>query len=348
VSDEDSRTPVHASDRRSIILLGLYYAVVFAAGWLIWLRFPEMRGSFGLPAAGGDPSLTSAFDTGAPAAISQTGFGVIALTLGGVLITIMPVAWSYIVIKRRADYNQSIVHTLIILPITIAGIVLIVQNSIPLAFSLAGIVAGVRFRTTLKDVKDGVYVFLAIGVGLACGVQAIGVALGVSLVFNAVNILLWSIDFGNIYADQGSRTGALQLGDVLAGPGSARTAVRIGDKRLLQTLSPIDLREVAEKVARLEQHIASENVPDVDRKSYSLLIVHSAKPGEAQKWLEAALGQHAARWRLAEISPGNAGISILQYLVRLREGVYSGDFLQLVRREAGECIDAAEMRALTS
>ncbi|NND02241.1 MAG: DUF4956 domain-containing protein, partial [Acidimicrobiia bacterium] len=302
-------------DRRSLALIALYYAALFALLWLAWTRFPEWRVYVGMPETIADPSLTEPFDQGA---IRQVGLGVLVTTLVGVLVTILPVAWSYIVIKRRADYDQSIVHTLIILPITIAGIVLIVQNSLALAFSLAGIVAGVRFRTTLKDVKDGVYVFLAIGVGLACGVQAIGVALAVSFVFNVVNILLWRVDFGNIYADQGSRTGALQLGDVLAGPGSARTAVRIGDKRLLQALSPIDLREVAEKVARLEQHIASENVPDVDRKSYSLLIVHSESPGEAQKWLEAALQQHAARWRLAEISPGNAGVSILQYLVRLR------------------------------
>jgi len=333
-------------DRRTLFYIGLYYIAVFAIAALVWTRFPEMRALFGSPEFSGDGTVTGALD-GNQVTVGQVGLTALIISLTGVLVAIIPVAWSYIVIKRRGDYDQSIVHTLIILPITIAGIVLIVQNSLALAFSLAGIVAGVRFRTTLRDVKDGVYVFLAIGVGLACGVQAIGVALIVSFVFNVVNILLWSTDFGNIYADQGTRTGSLELGDVLAGPGSARTAVKIGDKRLLQALSPVDLREVAEKVARLEQHIQSEVATPRDRKAYSLLIVHSPAPGEAQKWIEAALAQHSVRWRLAEIGPGSSGVSILQYLIRLREGVYSGDFLQLVRDEAGDSIAAAEVRALT-
>ncbi len=341
-----SPAPTSANgDRRTLFYIGLYYVAVFAVAALIWTRFPELRALFGSPDLSGD-RFTEALD-GGTVTIGQVGLTALVVSMAGVLVTIVPVAWSYIVIKRRGDYDQSIVHTLIILPITIAGIVLIVQNSLALAFSLAGIVAGVRFRTTLRDVKDGVYVFLAIGVGLACGVQAIGVALIVSFVFNVVNILLWSTDFGNIYTDQGSRTGSLELGDVLAGPGSARTAVKIGDKRLLQALSPVDLREVAEKVARLEQHIASEVGTQRDRKAYSLLIVHSPTPGEAQKWIEAALGEHSVRWRLAEIGPGGSGVSILQYLIRLREGVYSGDFLQLVRNQAGDSIAAAELRALT-
>jgi hypothetical protein len=59
------------------------------------------------------------------------------------------------------------VQLLIILPLVVAGIVVLVKDSLALAFSLAGIVAAVRFRNTLDDSKDAVYVFLATGVGLA-------------------------------------------------------------------------------------------------------------------------------------------------------------------------------------
>ena len=90
-----------------------------------------------------------------------------------------------------------------------------------LSSSLTGIVAAVRFRTTLKDTKDAVYVFLAIGVGLASGAFYLAVAGILSMVFNAVILYLFWSNFGNIYADQRSRTGAMGLGDVLAGPGSA-------------------------------------------------------------------------------------------------------------------------------
>jgi hypothetical protein len=257
------------------------------------------------------------------------------------------VLWSYIIIKRRGDYNESVVHTLIILPIAVTGIVLIVQNSLALAFSLAGIVAAVRFRTTLKDVKDGVYVFLAIGVGLACGVQALGIAVVVSVFFNIVNLTLWWIDFGNIYADQGARTGALRLGDMLAGPSSARTAVSIGDQRLLAAMSDLDLREVATRLARMERHLEAEATDVKERKAYSVLMVHAKWVGFAQKVVEAQLDKMAFRWRLAEILPGEESSSVLEYLVRLKETYRPGDLLDAIKREGGTHVLAAEIRSLS-
>ena len=101
---------------------------------------------------------------------------------------------------------------MLILPIAVAGMVFIVKYNWALAFALAGIVAAVRFRTTLQDTKDAVYVFLAIGVGLASGAFYLAVAGILSIVFNAVILYLFWSNFGNIYADQRSRTGAHGLG----------------------------------------------------------------------------------------------------------------------------------------
>ena len=121
------------------------------------------------------------------------------MAMVGALIVVIPVAWVYVITKRGLGFDPSVVQTMIILPVAVSGIVLIVQTSIPLAFSLAGIVAAVRFRNTLKDTKDAVYVFLAIGVGLAAGVQAFAVALVMSIVFNLVVLALWQFNIGNIY-----------------------------------------------------------------------------------------------------------------------------------------------------
>jgi polyphosphate kinase len=76
----------------------------------------------------------------------------------------------------------------------VAGIVLIIRDSLALAFSLAGVVAAVRFRNTLKDTKDAVYIFLAVGIGLAAGVQALVVALILSILFNLVVFALWKLE----------------------------------------------------------------------------------------------------------------------------------------------------------
>ena len=75
------------------------------------------------------------------------------------------------------------VETLILPPIVVATVVVIVKNSLILAFSLFGIVAAGRFRNSLKNPADAVYVFAALGVGLASGVSEIGVAGVGSMVF---------------------------------------------------------------------------------------------------------------------------------------------------------------------
>ena len=276
------------------------------------------------------------------------GLAVQGLSLLGALAIMIPVAWTYIIIKRRGGYDQSVVHTLIILPVAVTGIVIIVQTSLALAFSLAGIVAAVRFRTTLEDTKDAVYVFLAIGVGLAAGSQRLGTALLASMVFNIVNLVLWKMKFGNIYVDQLHRTSALGLGDVLAGPGSGETVLSIGDEALLTAMPQSDLQEMVGRVARLERYLDEETDVQTEKKLYSVLLVYTKLAGEAQKVVEGPLNETAVRWRLAEIIPGQDGASILQYLVRLKPGVQPGIMLDTIRKEGGDHVQAAELRSLRS
>jgi hypothetical protein len=270
------------------------------------------------------------------------------LSLLGALAIMIPVAWTFIIIKQRGGYDQSVVHTLIILPVVVTGIVIVVKTSLTLAFSLAGIVAAVRFRTTLEDTKDAVYVFLAIGVGLAAGSQRLGTALLVSMVFNIVNLVLWKLKFGNIYVDQLHRTSALGLGDTLAGPASAKTALSIGDEALLSAMPQSDLQEMVGRVARLERYLDEETDVATEKKLYSVLLIYTKLAGEAQKVVEGPLKDMAVRWRLAEIIPGQDGVSVLQYLIRLKPNVQPGLMLDTIRKEGGDHVQAAELRSLRS
>ena len=85
-----------------------------------------------------------------------------------------------------------------------AGVVVLVKYSVALAFSLAGIVAAVKFRNTLDDSKDAVYVFLATAIGLAAAVQ-LPVAAVISVAFNILILALWLTDFGKMAAFDGAR-----------------------------------------------------------------------------------------------------------------------------------------------
>lgn len=120
----------------------------------------------------------------------------LAFSIVGSFLLMLPVTWICMGARRRKDVSQSFIQTILVLPMVITGIVHIVHNSLALAFSLAGIVAGVRFRHTLKDSAETTYLFTAIGVGVACGINAIEVAAIISIFFNYTVLGLWATEFG--------------------------------------------------------------------------------------------------------------------------------------------------------
>ena len=273
-------------------IVGYYVLLLAALATLLW-AYPWLTQA--ITDAGGESAFTGEITRtfgGVPleepiSVQGWEGLAVQGLSLLGALAIMMPVAWTYIIIKRRGGYDQSVVHTLIILPVAVTGIVIIVQTSLALAFSLAGIVAAVRFRTTLEDMKDAVYVFLAIGVGLAAGSQRLGTALLASMVFNIVNLVLWKMKFGNIYVDQLHRTSALGLGDVLAGPGSSETALSIGDEALLTAMPQSDLREMVGRVARLERYLDEETDVQTEKNSTRSCLSIRNSPARHRRWSRA-------------------------------------------------------------
>jgi len=188
--------------------LAAYYVLLGLAVWALVRLLPTIpqllerfRSTVVLGAAGGKGSLGQAAE--AAATFSQGEWALVTLlSMLTALALVYPVARVYMITKQRSGYDQSVVQTVIILPMTVAGTVILVQNSLALAFALAAIVAAVRFRNTLKDTKDAVYIFLALAVGVAAGVFAPTVAAVMSVVFNMVVLSLWQFNVGNIYADR--------------------------------------------------------------------------------------------------------------------------------------------------
>jgi hypothetical protein len=82
------------------------------------------------------------------------------------------------------------------MPIVVTGIAMIVSNSLALAFALAGIVAAVRFRFTLSQPSHAMYIFVAIGIGLAAGIGALGIATVISMAFVYTTMFIWKLEYG--------------------------------------------------------------------------------------------------------------------------------------------------------
>jgi hypothetical protein len=71
---------------------------------------------------------------------------------------------------HKTRYHQSFAITLTMLPIILTIIILFVGSNVARAFSLAGTLSLIRFRSAPGDPEDIGYIFFDIAAGLACGV----------------------------------------------------------------------------------------------------------------------------------------------------------------------------------
>lgn len=183
-----------------LFLITLYYALAIAL--FAWLAYGVHGLDDYLP-FGGIDDLLSGLDAFEPVRSMgdeprYTPHTMVRLGIAmiGTGLLMIPVSWVYFITTRTKDVSRSFAQTMMVLPIIVAGIAMIVQNSLPLAFSLAGIVAAVRFRLTLGQPADSLYVFSAIGIGLGAGISALGVSAVISVAFVYSHLLLWKLDYG--------------------------------------------------------------------------------------------------------------------------------------------------------
>jgi hypothetical protein len=134
----------------------------------------------------------------------------LAVVLIGVWLLMLPVSWLHRGIYRTSNYDHSLDETTLILPGVVAAIVIVVQHSLALAFALAGIAAGVRFRRALQDTFDAQFILVAIGAGIAAGVGALEVAAVLSVFFCYATLYLCSHGDG-LHSDYKGRQKAARL-----------------------------------------------------------------------------------------------------------------------------------------
>ena len=71
---------------------------------------------------------------------------------------------------QEDEYQSSFAVTLVMLPIILSVIIVFIGSNIARAFSLAGTLSIIRFRSAPGDPKDIGFIFFDIAAGLACGV----------------------------------------------------------------------------------------------------------------------------------------------------------------------------------
>ncbi len=188
-----------------LTLIVVYYGFWVGLTWYLLSRYPALNEYF--PIGGIGYLASSNVDTFEPiyssvdeTVLSPHGPVQLAVASIGAVILTVPVSWAYFITSRAAKIDQSFLQTIMILPVVVTGIAMIVLNSLALAFSLAGIVAAVRFRFSLSQPSDAMYIFAGIGIGLGSGIGALGVSTVISCAFVLATLVIWKLEYGKTLA----------------------------------------------------------------------------------------------------------------------------------------------------
>ena len=99
----------------------------------------------------------------------------LAIVLIGVWLFMLPVSWVHKGIHKMSSHDHSLDETTLVLP---------------------GIVAGVQFRRALRDTNDALFILVAIGTGLAAGVQALEIAAVLTVFFSYATLYVYYLGDG--------------------------------------------------------------------------------------------------------------------------------------------------------
>ena len=102
----------------------------------------------------------------------------------------------YRMVSHRSFYNKSFNITTAILPFFIATIILCLQSNLVITLGTIGALAIIRFRTSVKDPVDMMYLLWSVFIGIICGCQLFEVGVLTSVAVTLVLIALEHLNFG--------------------------------------------------------------------------------------------------------------------------------------------------------
>jgi uncharacterized membrane protein YhiD involved in acid resistance len=109
----------------------------------------------------------------------------------------LAIAWVYQITYKGVSYTQSYDHTLMMMTMVVAIIMLVIGSNIARAFSLVGALSIIRFRNAIKDTRDVGYIFFAMAIGMAVGTRFYMVATIATII---IAFILWGMVNLNMFA----------------------------------------------------------------------------------------------------------------------------------------------------
>ncbi len=330
-----------------LIRVAVYYVVVAVLGTLAWRYLPRTRiiDQESLGSIFGAATETVRVGKNAVAAqpVDQGTLAVsVMISMISAVLVSLPVAWIYALTRAKRGYQQSVVQFLIVLPVVVAGVVVLVKYSLTLAFSLGGIAAAVRFRNSLEDSKDAAYVFLVLSIGIASAVD-VPVALVISVLFNMVIVGLWATDFGRTAAELEGRVADRRLARARQLARTGTFVARIDDE-VLSHMNAEQLDGLAQRaMRRARDHDTGGRIRKQERVE-SKLKLRTRSADTVLPVVEMRLTESTKKWAVSSMSMDAEGVTLIEYTVLPKKSKGPDDILAAVRLASGTDLVDLELR----
>ncbi len=330
-----------------LLRTALYYAILGVLLW--WLKGVSVGG---LPLDDETATLVTGLSKkaakAAPAIMDTNSASLhVFIAMASALLFSIPVAWVYTLTHKKKGWKQGTVQALVILPVVIAGIVVLLKYSLPLAFGMAAIVAAVRFKSSLNDTRDSAFMLCGIGMGLSAGVvpEVAGV---LSFVFSAVVVIMWYVDFGRAPASLEGKLAEATLERALEHASRTGTFVARMDDEVFKSLGPDQLEAIADRAWRRRKRNAPDLADDdraVTHEDYSLLLrIRTGSPDKLRDVVEPEFASLFKRWRFGDVVHEDDGLHTVEYAVELGSTVTPGVVSDTLRAVASTHLVRLELR----
>jgi hypothetical protein len=332
----------------------MFYVIVGGGAMLFGPELLEHAPELAPPNVGAGPApgveATGPFTEAPPPLLDRPALAV-GTAAGAAFLLGLPVAWVYMLTREKKGYRQTVVHTLVLLPMVVAGMSVLIKGSLSLAFGIAGIAAAVRFRNTLDDAKDAVYLLLTLAIGLGTAAN-LGIAFSLSAMFNLAALAIFYTDFGRTPPGLEGERAQRQLERAIAIANRTSEFVARVDDAVLRELAPPQLDALAQRLRRRRDE-SSGQLPDNPELQYDArLRIVTTDPEAVRMLVEPVLETRVKRWRADpaegaaegdEAEDERSGLPVVAYRVRWRKGTPPEVVLSAVREQGAPFVVRAEV-----
>lgn len=139
--------------------------------------------------------------------------GLVLASLGLTFLLSALIAIVYQFTFRGFTYSRSYIQSLILGAIVTCTLIMAVGSNLARGLGILGTLTIIRFRTPVRDPRDAVFLFAALGAGIACGAGGYLVSVAGTAFFAVAAVLLHVLPFASRREYEGMLRFSMPVGD---------------------------------------------------------------------------------------------------------------------------------------